>query len=139
MSKIQQLMQMAFVAPPLLVSALRNGDLSGHSVRVALRGFARYASAIGNGDVADDGTQAARVAACAACSIKRERKIAGAGKFKGGVAWHCGTPFVDRLQSGGGCGCLVALQVRGHTMEEPKAAGKAEVGSETCPLGRWPQ
>jgi hypothetical protein len=134
---LAKLMGMAFHATPILRGMLRDGTLSGHSARVAIMGFARYAAAIAGGNVADDETQAARVAKCGACALKRTRTIAGAGKFKGGTAWHCGTPFVDRVSSGGGCGCLVALQVRGHTMNDPQAAGKSEVGSEKCPKGYW--
>lgn len=128
---------LALIGVDTLRYKLRAGELRGRDVRAAVRGFITYAKALARGDEASLHEQQTRTATCMKCPLVRKRKLAGAGSFKGGIAWHCGMPFADRVESGGGCGCLVALTVNGYNGGCATPAGKTEVGSERCPHGKW--
>lgn len=130
-----KMLDFAFVGLGIMRNALRDGRLKGRDARVAVRGFTKYAIALKNGDIATNDTQAGRLESCLACPNIRTRAIAGAGKFKGGTVYHCGVPFEDNGVRG--CGCLVALSVRGHDQSQPQPAGKTEVGTERCPAEKW--
>jgi len=103
----------------------------------AIKGAAKYATALAIGDVADDGTAGARLRTCAACP-SRKRYIMPSG-FR--TLW-CGTPFEP--VAGAACGCLigagsdadssVAVTIEGAKYEP---AGKLSVRSELCPRGAW--
>lgn len=108
--------------------AIDTGELTGREIRVAVRGFAKYAKALVAGNIASDEEQARRLAICDRCNIIRSRPI------ERGAALYCGEPFIDKIQQGMGCGCLVAIRVNG---EPVSPAGKTEVATERCPLGRW--
>lgn len=128
MTRLNDLITLVRSGSSALLEALQSGELKGRDVRVAVRGFAKYATALATGHIATDDEQAKRLAICDRCNIVRPRPITN------GQALYCGEPFADKLQQGMGCGCLVAIRVNG---DELSPAGKTEVSTERCPLGRW--
>jgi hypothetical protein len=103
------------------------GELKGPLVRTAMKGFGTYAKALLSGDVADEWDRAERVRKCSTCiNITSRDDVATDEK-----PYYCGRPFVEAGEDG--CGCLVALSVKGRLI----AAGKTEVGSQTCPRDLW--
>lgn len=119
--------KLAGIGVETAVALARRGALNGANIRAAVKGYARYQAAILTGDVADSHLQMDRVRVCGACENFTARPLDGRPE----VPHYCGQPF--EAVNGGTCGCLVAITHEGRTT----AAGKSEVESESCPLGKW--
>lgn len=118
---------------------------------VALQGAAEYAAAIARGDVADDAAAWARGGTCAACLSKtcnQDKRLLGY-TIKPRMVF-CGPALSPQPESVlPTCGCLVLVEAgpedkppEGATPitiagREYAPAGKARVGSQRCPQGRW--
>jgi hypothetical protein len=160
------LAELARLGSEQLAGMATAGQLRGRHLWVALRGAQRYKAAIRKGDVAGEDVQTARVWGCAACPSAVRHEIASIGAVATfcGTPFeeHCepGNPAPT-------CGCLVALTFEGEAVDEGEekggriipfsiptpdhvgenagpskstttvAAGRAVVGSEACPQGRW--
>lgn len=105
------------------------GELSPDKVWVSLKGAAEYFRSVADGDVAFEPVQQERLEKCQACKLSTTTK----GTSAPGSSRWCGPKFKDQ-GPGKPCGCLVGMTVEG--VEYP--AGKAVVGSERCPLDKWP-
>ena len=97
----------------------------------ALKGAAKYVTAIATGAVAPEAVQADRAERCAAC--EERSRYSALGQF----VWTCGPAGVDRLASPTNptCGCLVYSRPKNQVALT--AAGKTVVASERCPQGKW--
>lgn len=130
------LQQLVALGMDELVAMAGRGELRPEHVWVAVRGAKRYHAAVRDGDIAPPRAMAARATACSGCHHRSWREVeVGGGRA---VASYCGAPFVDQGR-GRPCGCLVMLTVAGQQsgLAEDRAAGKAVVGSEACPIGEW--
>ena len=117
-----------------LVAKARRGELRPRHVGLAIKGARRYHAAIAAGDIAGDGDQRERAAACLACEHHRTRGLVlreADGAERAVVAGYCGEPMDGDRRPGGPCGCLVTVTVGGVAT----AHGRAMVASEACPLG----
>ena len=110
----------------------------------ALKGAAKYAAAVAKGDKADSATRRKRAVTCARCPSARDYNA----PLLGLRVTTCGWAGQDRLTDPymPTCGCLVAIETRGlgqavrvaGSVRTPvRAAGKAWVGTEECPQGKW--
>ena len=118
------------------------------SLWTALSGAAKYAAAVASGDIADAESLRLRVARCRTCPSLRVHLI----PLTGAYAGFCGVPFKDGTADDPPvCGCLTtACAAPEHGPDEEadgayrlrvlaafSPAGKACVGSERCPQGKW--
>lgn len=127
-----KLVDLARLARDELVEMAQDGRLKGPNVWTALKGGAKYLTAVATGDTALEAVQQYRAGVCRTCQHANDRAV-----FMNGhpvIAWYCGEPFEDKGE-GKPCGCLVGISVDGDPLQH--AAGKAVVDSEDCPRGLW--
>lgn len=115
-----------------LIAMAEDGRLRGPNVWTAIKGGARYLTAVATGDTALEAIQRYRAGVCRNCEHAKDRAL-----FLNNqpvISWYCGQPFEDQ-GAGKPCGCLVGISVDGEPLQH--AAGKAVVDSEDCPLRKW--